>query len=82
MLKSCLKLVLLRVKPYVTEVTGTVETWEDGKKYVVQVTPEDGHVENLELNGRTVTVKSGSNVKVGDVLATSENEGQPLCSSI
>ena len=63
---------------YVTEVTGTVETWEDGKKYVVQVTPEDGHVENLELNGRTVTVKSGSNVKVGDVLATSENEGQPL----
>ncbi len=63
---------------YVTEVTGTVEVWEDGKKYVVQVTPEDGHVEKLMLEGRTVSVKSGSNVKVGDVLATAEGEAKPL----
>ena len=63
---------------YVTEVTGLVDVWEDGKKYVVQVTPEAGHVENLELEGRTVAVKSGSNVKVGDVLATGESESKPL----
>ncbi len=63
---------------FVTEVTGLVDVWEDGKKYVVQVTPEAGHVENLELEGRTVTVKSGSNVKVGDVLATGESESKPL----
>lgn len=63
---------------FVTEVSGSVEVWEDGKKYVVQVTPEDGHVENLDVNGRTVTVKSGSSVKIGDVLATSENESSPL----
>jgi len=63
---------------FVTEVTGLVDVWEDGKKYVVQVTPEAGHVENLELEGRTVTVKSGSNVKVGDVLATGESESMPL----
>lgn len=63
---------------FVTEVTGLVDVWEDGKKYVVQVTPEAGHVERLELEGRTVTVKSGSNVKVGDVLATGESESKPL----
>ncbi len=63
---------------FVTEVTGLVDVWEDGKKYIVQVTPEAGHVENLELEGRTVTVKSGSNVKVGDVLATGESESKPL----
>src|SRR5690606_11914372 len=63
---------------YVTEVTGTVDVWEDGKKYIVQVTPAAGHVERIALEGRTVAVKSGSNVKVGDVLATTEGEAKPL----
>ncbi len=63
---------------HVTEVTGAVDVWEDGKKYVVQVTPEAGHVERIALEGRTVSVKSGSNVKVGDVLATTEGEAKPL----
>ena len=63
---------------YITEVTGLVDTWEDGKHYVVQVTPEAGHVERIALEGRTVAVKAGSNVKVGDVLATAEGEAKPL----
>jgi DNA-directed RNA polymerase subunit beta' len=63
---------------YMTEVTGLVDVWEDGKKYIVQVTPEAGHVERIPLESRTVTVKSGSNVKVGDVLATAEGESRPL----
>src|SRR5690606_8400363 len=36
---------------FVSEVTGTVDTWEDGKKYIVQVTPESGKVERLPLDG-------------------------------
>jgi DNA-directed RNA polymerase subunit beta' len=63
---------------FITEVTGLVDVWEDGKKYTVQVTPEAGHVERIALNGRTVMVKAGSNVKVGDVLATGESESKPL----
>jgi len=63
---------------FVTEVTGLVDTWEDGKKYIVQVTPEAGHVERIALEGRTIAVKAGSNVKVGDVLATTEGEAKPL----
>ena len=63
---------------HVTEVTGLVDLWEDGKKYIVQVTPEAGHVERIPLEGRKVTVKAGSNVKVGDVLATAEGEAKPL----
>jgi DNA-directed RNA polymerase subunit beta' len=63
---------------YITEVTGTVDVWEDGKKYIVQVTPEAGHVERMALEGRTAAVKSVSNVKVGDVLATTEGEAKPL----
>ncbi len=63
---------------YVTEATGMVETWEDGKKYIVQVTPEDGHTETIALEGRTPSVKNGANVKVGDVLASGESESKPL----
>lgn len=61
-----------------TAVTGLVDIWEDGKKYIVQVTPEAGHVERIALEGRTLAVKSGSNVKVGDVLASGESESKPL----
>ena len=63
---------------FVTEVTGLVDLWEDGNKYVVQVTPEAGHVERIALEGRSVAVKAGSNVKAGDVLATAEGEAKPL----
>jgi DNA-directed RNA polymerase subunit beta' len=63
---------------FMTEVSGLVDVWEDGKKYVVQVTPDAGHVERIPLGGRTVTVKAGSNVKIGDVLASGENESKPL----
>jgi DNA-directed RNA polymerase subunit beta' len=63
---------------FITETAGVVEQWEDGKKYIVQVTPEAGHTETIALEGRTAGIKSGSNVKVGDVLASGESESKPL----
>lgn len=63
---------------YVTEVTGTVDLWEDGKKYIVQITPESGKVEKIELGERKPAVKNGSNVKVGDVIATGEKGTAPI----
>ena len=63
---------------YMTEVTGLVDVWEDGKKYIVQVTPEAGHVERIALEGRKANIKAGSNVKAGDVLATADGEAKPL----
>ncbi|NCU37497.1 DNA-directed RNA polymerase subunit beta' [Candidatus Saccharibacteria bacterium] len=63
---------------YMTEVTGLVDIWEDGKKYIIQVTPETGNVERIALEGRMMTIKAGSNVKVGDVLATAKDEARPL----
>ncbi len=63
---------------YVTEVAGLVDVWEDGKKYIVQVTPESGNVERIPLEGRKAAVKAGSSVKVGDVIATGDDETKPL----
>ena len=62
----------------VSQIAGLVDIWEDGKKYIVQVTPESGRVERIDLAGRTVVVKSGSAVKAGDVLATGEGDTRPL----
>lgn len=59
---------------YMTEVDGLVDVWEDGKKFIVQVTPESGKVERISLEGRMLVVKQGSHVKMGDILA--EGEGQ------
>jgi DNA-directed RNA polymerase subunit beta' len=63
---------------FMSEVSGRVDIWEDGKKYVVQITPSAGNVERIPLEGRMVMVKAGSNVKVGDVLATLEGQSKPL----
>jgi DNA-directed RNA polymerase subunit beta' len=63
---------------FITEVAGMVDLWEDGRKYIIQVTPEAGHVERIALEGRTVMVKAGSDVKAGDVLATAEGEARPI----
>ena len=63
---------------FTSEVAGTVDIWEDNNKYIVQVTSDSGRVERISLDGRTVTVKAGSDVKVGDVLATADNDSKPL----
>jgi len=63
---------------FMTEVAGLVHVTEDGKKYVIQVTPEAGHTETIALEGRTVAIKNGATVKNGDVLATAEGESKPL----
>ncbi len=63
---------------YMSEISGTVDIWEDGPKYIVQVTPDSGNVERIPLDGRKPAIKSGSNVKVGDVLAAAEGDSKPL----
>ncbi|QHN42861.1 DNA-directed RNA polymerase subunit beta' [Candidatus Mycosynbacter amalyticus] len=63
---------------HITEVAGLVDVWEDGKKYIVQITPESGKVEKIALDGRKMAVKEGSSVKVGDVIATGDEGTKPL----
>lgn len=67
---------------YVTPVAGTVEIWEDGNKYVAQITPESGATTRLVLDGRTPRVKDGASVKAGDVLADRGKGKEPLISAV
>ncbi|HEX6462778.1 MAG TPA: DNA-directed RNA polymerase subunit beta' [Candidatus Saccharimonadales bacterium] len=63
---------------YLSEIDGTIQLWEDGDKYVVQVTPTKGKSTQLLLEGRKVRVKKGTEVIAGDVLASDNDESRPL----
>jgi DNA-directed RNA polymerase subunit beta' len=67
---------------YLAEITGTVAAWEEGDHYVVQIAADDREKVELSLNGRIPKIASGSEVAVGDVLASAEDEGEPLVTPI
>ena len=55
---------------YMAEVDGIVDVQENGKNYIVQITPpKNGEVQKYEIPGNTqLVVQSGDNVKAGDRL--------------
>ncbi len=63
---------------YLTDIAGTATVWEEGDKYIVQVTAKDK--ENIEfvLAGRQAKVRSGSDVAIGDVVASQEDGSEPF----
>ena len=63
---------------FLTEVSGMAQVWEDGDKYIIQVTPEKGRVERLKVGKQIVRVASGTEVLAGDVLASNDDESMPV----
>lgn len=63
---------------YLTDIAGSVNAWEEGDHYVVQVTAHDKENVTLDLEGRKPQFKSGSDVAIGDVLASREDGAEPL----
>ncbi|HSE29561.1 MAG TPA: DNA-directed RNA polymerase subunit beta' [Candidatus Saccharimonadales bacterium] len=63
---------------FLSEIPGTAEVWEDGENYIVQITPDKGRIEKLELDGRKAQVKTGTEVLAGDVLAADKGDARPL----
>ena len=63
---------------YLTDITGTVNTWEEGDHYIVQVTADDKENIRLDLGERKPHLASGSDVAVGDVVAALEDGSEPL----
>src|SRR6185312_5661378 len=63
---------------YLTEISGTVNDWEEGDHCVVQVTADDKQKVTLTLGERKAQVKNGSEVAAGDVVAALEDASEPL----
>ena len=67
---------------FLAEIDGVVNTWEDGDKYVVQVTADEGSKVELALKGRNPQIASGSDVAIGDVIASGDEGADPVISPI
>ena len=65
---------------YLTDIAGTANTWEEGDHYIVQVTANDKENLVLELGGRKAAIATGSDVAIGDVLASEAGGADPLVS--
>ena len=63
---------------YLTDIAGTANVWEDGDHYVVQVTAKDKENLTFSLGERIAKVRSGTDVAIGDVVASQEDGSEPL----
>ncbi len=63
---------------YLTDIAGQAKVWEEGDRYIVQVTAKDKESVTFELGDRTAQVASGSDVAIGDVLAALEDSKEPI----
>lgn len=63
---------------YLTDISGKVNLWEEGDRYIVQVTAKKQKPIELQLNGRVTQVNDGDEVNLGDVVAAQEDHSEPL----
>src|SRR5438270_4772441 len=63
---------------YLTEISGVANTWEEGDRYIVQVTADDKEKVTMTLGERSATVSNGQEVVAGDVVAALEDASEPL----
>ena len=65
---------------YLADITGHASVWEEGDHYVVQITANEQKVLELPLAGRTPKVAHGSDIAIGDVVASGDGGSEPLVS--
>ncbi len=67
---------------YLSDVTGLASVWEEGDKYIIQITSDQAEAVKLNLDGRKPKVATGSDIAIGDVIADSEENNNPLITPI
>jgi DNA-directed RNA polymerase subunit beta' len=63
---------------FMAEIEGNVAVWEEGNHYVVQITPTNARVEEVDLAKRKPALKKGQDVLAGDVIAADKGGERPL----
>ncbi len=69
-------------KAFLSDIPGKVAVWEDDNQYLVQVTNDEAKVSELIIGDRTPQVASGTEVAVGDVVASGEGGDNPLVAPV
>ena len=67
---------------YLTDITGTVNAWEEGDHYIVQVTAKKQKPVEVSIGDRTPKIKTGDEVNIGDVIAANEDGSEPVAATM
>ena len=67
---------------FISEIDGNVNAWEEGYHYIVQVTSSDKDIFEEKIGKRKVQISSGSDVAIGDVLASTKSGDDPIIAPI
>ncbi len=67
---------------YLSDVPGLASVWEEGDKYIVQITSDQAESVKLSLDGRKPKVSNGSDIAIGDVVAEAEDASNPLIAPV
>jgi DNA-directed RNA polymerase subunit beta' len=63
---------------FLSDISGIVTAWEEGDHYVVEVTAKKQKPIELSLGERVPKIKDGDEVTIGDVVASLEDNSEPL----
>ncbi|HET7673235.1 MAG TPA: DNA-directed RNA polymerase subunit beta' [Candidatus Saccharimonadales bacterium] len=69
-------------KAFLSDIPGKVEISEDEDQYIVQITDDKAKAAKLTIGERNVNVGQGSEVAVGDVVASAEDGSEPLVAPV
>lgn len=67
---------------YLSDVPGLASVWEEGDKYIIQITSDQAEAVKLNLDGRRQTIANGSDIAIGDVIAEGEDGSNPLIAPV
>ena len=67
---------------YLTDIDGKVQAWEEGDQYIIQVTGKEQKAIKIPLGGREARVNDGSEVSVGDVVASNQDGSDATTSAM
>ncbi len=67
---------------YLADIDGSVNVWEEPDRYVVQINANEDAQVTLQLKGRTPRIAGGSDVAIGDVVASGDEGEEPLIAPI
>lgn len=67
---------------FLADIEGVVSTWEEGERYIVQINADEDAKVELPLQARTPQIAGGTDVAIGDVVASAEGGAEPLIAPI
>ncbi len=67
---------------FMSEIAGTISTWEEGETTIVQIAADENEKVLFVLGGRKAHIANGSDVAIGDVLASNEEGADPQIAPI